>query len=478
MRKIGLRDTFIYTIVKYIALGLGFFRELVNAHTLGPDTLGILGNLILILSYFLYANLGVIYAMTKECSVFIDDEKKVKKVIDATFSLLCVITLFFLCGGILNLIISGFSQFSIYIMFISVIAIFENFKLFFTNYFRIRNSLKEINNIEVIYNVVSTILTLALIPKMGIIGALIALLIANILSFFNCLVRAEKFEFIFEKAIIIKLIKIGIPLLIYNLGYYIFSTIDRLVIIKYLTNTDLGYYTFASQISKATLMFLNSVLFVYYPTALKRLYLDEKDKDKTKIKNIMEFIKQYNMKIEIIGVLLIVVGVILVIPFVHIFMEKYIPSINIYRILVLSVIANQMSYFISVFFLANNMQIKLVYLQIFTSVIALGLNILFIELGGGLYGIALATLICNFIYSILQLFILSKELRFGNFLGTLINMYGRFLLFTTIIVVLITINSINFGIFVICIIVSTSILYLRRVISMIRKQFNIPKGGI
>ena len=115
MGKIGVRETFVYTLIKYIALGLGFLRELINAHSLGPEALGVLGNLMLILSYFLYANLGVIYAMTKECSVFIDDDKKVKKIVDGTFSLLCFISIIFIAGGCVLIIKWLYSIFYIHI---------------------------------------------------------------------------------------------------------------------------------------------------------------------------------------------------------------------------------------------------------------------------------------------------------------------------------------------------------------------------
>ena len=295
---------------------------------------------------------------------------------------------------------------------------------------------------------------------------LIGLLIADILAFKNCLDNCEKFKLKFDIAIIKNLIRIGIPLLIYNLGYYIFSTIDRLVIINYLTSKDLGYYTFASQISKATLMFLNSILFIYYPTALKKLYLDEEDREKRK--NIIMLVKQYNIKIELIGVVLIVIGTILIVPFVELFMKQYLPSIDVYRILVLSVIANQLSYFISVFFLANNLQMRLVYLQVITSIMALGLNIIFIKIGMGLIGISLATLVCNLVYSVLQSIMISREIRQKHMCKIIIQMYGKFIIFTMVTVGTILNKNINFGVFIATILISTIIIYFGKVVYILR----------
>ncbi len=57
---------FKYSFIKYIALVIGFLKEIVNARVLGPELLGVLGNLLLILNYLSYANLGILYSMNRE----------------------------------------------------------------------------------------------------------------------------------------------------------------------------------------------------------------------------------------------------------------------------------------------------------------------------------------------------------------------------------------------------------------------------
>ncbi len=68
--------------------------------------------------------------------------------------------------------------------------------------------------------------------------------------------------------------------MIYNLGFYILTTVDRIMILKYLKYEELGYYTFSNQIVSATLVFITSILFLYYPKAIKILNINENFKCK------------------------------------------------------------------------------------------------------------------------------------------------------------------------------------------------------
>ncbi|MCS4476995.1 hypothetical protein JQ032_19650 [Clostridium botulinum] len=67
---------FKYSFIKYIALVIGFLKEIVNARVLGPELLGVLGNLLLILNYLSYANLGILYSMNREYILYKDKDEK------------------------------------------------------------------------------------------------------------------------------------------------------------------------------------------------------------------------------------------------------------------------------------------------------------------------------------------------------------------------------------------------------------------
>ncbi len=458
MEKIRVKDTLIYTMIKYFALAMGFGRELVNAHGLGPELLGILGNLLLVLSYLLYFNLGIVYSMTKECSIIDDsDEKSKRAIINSTFSFLCILCGIFVALAVASFVLIRNNNSGIYIGLIFIIGALDQFRTFFVNYYRIQDDLKQINKIEIVYQCSSTIGILFLI-KYKIYGVLIGFIIGGIATWIVSFKRKENFKFELKSKMLYKLVRLGLPLLVYNLGYYIFSTVDRAMIIKFLSNIDLGYYTFANQIAKATLLFISSVMFIYYPKALNILNLNN-NSDTDSIKN---YIIKFNKYIEVLGAFLIVVGSIAIVPFTNIIMTKYVHSIGVYRILSMSVIANQLAYFISVFILSNNHQIILVKLQGVCIVLAFIFNYIFLKIGLGLEGIALATLITNIIYSVGQHVIFSKMLYNKVKIKDIIKVYGKFISFI-IIILIINKSIVNFGIYTLIIVGLFIIFYFKNI---------------
>ncbi len=86
---------FKYSFIKYIALVIGFLKEIVNARALGPELLGVLGNLLLILNYLSYANLGILYSMNREYVLYKDkDEIKARQVVYTSFTSLFILSVF------------------------------------------------------------------------------------------------------------------------------------------------------------------------------------------------------------------------------------------------------------------------------------------------------------------------------------------------------------------------------------------------
>ncbi len=409
MEKIRVKDTLIYTMIKYFALAMGFGRELINAHGLGPELLGILGNLLLVLSYLLYFNLGIVYSMTKECSIIDDsDEKSKRAIINSTFSFLCILCGIFVALAVASFVLIRNNNSGIYIGLIFIIGALDQFRTFFVNYYRIQDDLKQINKIEIVYQCSYTIGILFLI-KYKIYGVLIGFIIGGIATWIVSFKRKENFKFELKSKMLYKLVKLGIPLLVYNLGYYILNLNNN-------SDTD----------------------------------------------NIKNYIIKFNKYIEVLGAFLIVVGSIAIVPFTNIIMTKYVQSIGIYRILSMSVIANQLAYFISVFILSNNHQIILVKLQGVCIVLAFIFNYIFLKIGLGLEGIALATLITNIIYSVGQHVIFSKMLYSKVKIKDITKVYGKFISFI-IIILIINKSIVNFGIYTLIIVGLFIIFYFKNI---------------
>ncbi|WP_271808473.1 lipopolysaccharide biosynthesis protein [Clostridium beijerinckii] len=440
-----------YSLIKYIALAIGFLKGLVNARVLGPELLGVLGNLILILGYCGYANLGITNSMNREYVVYEDDNKeKAESVLNTSFTFLVYLSLLFIIFSIISFYMYK-NTYGIYLSLVFVIAIFEQFKNFFTSYFRLKDDYEMINKIEVIYNIILFALTVLLIFNWKILGVLVAMLLCDIVIMYIGIKNMERVKIQIEKDILKALISLGVPLLIYNLGFYILTTIDRLIIIKYYTNEALGYYTFANTIVTATLVFITSFLFLLYPKALKTF-------NEKKSNGISEKLFFYTKILELGCVLLFIMGLIGITPFIYLLLPKYEASIVIYNILVLAVIMNYISYFANTYIASNKKQMYLVYLQIISIILNFTLNIIFVKLGFGVIGVVVGTLITNTIYSFIQYMIFLKlNTKKMNFRKTYI-IYRKIIIFSAIQVILVLLK-VNYLISIISTILITLVFY-------------------
>lgn len=447
-----------YSSIKYIALIIGFVKGIVNARALGPELLGVLGNLLLCLSYLGYSSFGILYSMNREYVIYEsnDDMIEAKKVISTSFTTLTILsTLLCIIGISAKFIYKG--NLGNYIVLIFIIGVLEQYRFFYTNYFRLVNNFRKINYIELINNVLSFVLIVVSIKYFKIYSVLISMLLASCIIFIYGLKNSENIKLDIDIRILKNLILLGFPLLIYNLGFYILTTVDRVMTIKFLGYEDLGYYTFSNQIVAGTLVFITSILFLYYPRAIKDLNTNNNND----IKKVLNRAEQYTKYVEVLGVVLCVTGAILIRPFIIIVAPQYGISINIYRILVFGTIINQIAYFSNVFIVSNRKQIYLIYLQVVTVILAIIFNYIFIKLGFGIIGISLATLITNTVYSIMQHFIYLKMLGIKKrYLNNILKVYIKFIMYMIISITL-SLMGISFVFYSIIIIAITNILYFR-----------------
>lgn len=441
-----IKSIFSYSLIKYIALIIGFLKGLINASALGPELLGVLGNLLLVFSYLNYCNLGILNSMNREYVIYKDyDEKKAKDVLDTTITFLLIISIIFFTLGVIFFYIYYKYNFTMAVSYLLLFlsAIFEQYKAYFINYFRLVDKVRKINIIELISNGISLLLVVLLIFKYNIIAVMISMFISGLFCMIYGFINHESIRISINGRILSDLLKIGIPLLIYNLGYYILSTIDRLMIIKYLSKTDLGYYTFANQIVQATLVFVSSFIFLYYPRVIK-LFNTNVEGSLNK-EEIFSLIKKFTKVIELISVLLITVGLIGINPFVNILLPQYKPAISIYGVLSIGLLIAKFSNLANIYIVSNKKQTYLLLLQGISIVLAISLNYLFLWFGLGLLGVAFATMLVNVVYSICEFTVYFKISGIKNYIGNNLNLYKKLLPFSIILVLL---NSIKLNVFV------------------------------
>jgi len=220
--------------------------------------------------------------------------------------------------------------------------------------------------------------------------------------------------------------------LLYNVSYYMLATVDRWVIIKYLDYKSLGYYTFANQMVSATLVFLSSILFLNYPSAIKRLN-KENIKDK---REAIEYVSKSGKKLELLSVLLIFGGLLFIEPFIKIMMKEYIQAITVFRILSVGAVLFRLSAYENIYVVSNKKQAKLTMLLLISVIFVAILNLIFVKFNGGLEGVALATMLANVFYCLGQSSIFFKLINEPHKVKHIAYQYHKILIFSAVIIII------------------------------------------
>lgn len=389
-----LRGVFKYSLVRYVALGLGFVKSFVNAWVLGPTEFGLLGLCLLALGFLAFSHLGILYSMNREYPLreLQGDTAGCKRILSTSLAFVAAVSSLLLLGSAIAVIVCPRST-SVYISLVLVVAVFDLFRSYFTNYFRLMHNFNALNRLELINHGVSIVVLLVVIGSLGVAGALLAQVAGGFACLCFCIINARGMRLGVHAGILTELFYTGLPLLVYNLGYFLMNSIDRAFIVTFYGKSELGYYTFATQVAAGTLVFLSSVLFLYYPNAIQKMH-----RETAGDRAALDFSLRVTRYFESVAVALYVVGAIAIDLLTLLFLPDYQASVTVLRIFLLGAIASQCAYIWNVTIVSNHKQWMLVGIQVGVMCLAVLLNFLFAALSFGLIGVALASLLSMMAY--------------------------------------------------------------------------------
>ena len=393
-----IKNTSIFTVARYGAYFFTLLTGMIIAKVLGPAAFGVYSALMLIVTYSQYSHLGLLFAMSKKVPFYNGKKeyKKAKEVKNITFSGSIIIILFVS----LTLIIASFfiKNLDVHtinsIRIIALVIILQQILFFYQNHLRAEKNFLMVGKTLLIYSITYFIFILILIIKFGLEGVFLSLLIAFIIVIFY-IFKKEKFKF---KITIIpnktmQLMKFGFPILTMGIMAIFFTSIDKLMIIKFMDKVQLGYYSIAITIAGVIYFMPQAIAYVMFPNFLEK-YGEKEDKD---------YLKNHLFQpTSIISYLLpIAMGLIFITAPVAIYyvLPKYIAGIIPSKILICAI------FFMSFITVANNFLItlnkerKILLIQLVSVMLAIILNYFFIINGYGINGVAIATAISYFFYS-------------------------------------------------------------------------------
>jgi O-antigen/teichoic acid export membrane protein len=262
------------------------------------------------------------------------------------------------------------------------------------------------------------------INDFGIDGILLSTIFGNLIVMIFMISVFREFKFSITLDVIKPLVIAGIPMLFFNLLVTLMIGIDRIAVASVMnTSTNaLGIYHFGYLFSMGIFTAFNAVAFLFIPKFFKQYHNEVEDRDDVEL-----IIKQTSLT-EIIVTLLSVVGIFAVPLFITLFLPEYIASIKVTQLLLFSYIINATAFFASTHLLANDMQMRIMPLIMIVVFFSYFLNLYVLDLGLGLYGVALASSLAFGTYG-LGVFCLYLQSEKKPLLTNIIRVYWRLALF-------------------------------------------------
>jgi len=439
VKLISKHPIFVFSISRYFSYGLLFIRGFIIAKFLGPYFFGIWGFITLVLQYFSYSTFGINYAVTVQLSTESQKEDSKNGLISSTalLSTLLINLIILSIGVIIHFSgITFFSRydFNQYLVFILLIAGFNNLQHVLINIYRVQ---KKIFTIAIVEIVTATILLVSAVLfkedqlirtqlwAMGFTGFISLMVFISFLPF--------KFQLRLDSKVLKSLLTLGFPLLIYNLSFYLIMISARTIVSAFYSLEVLGFFTLANSIASATLLGLQSVAWTAYPDVLSKT---TKDND---LETTRGFICQINT-IYNTSCFLFIFTVIFLLPILIEFLPQYLSAFPIITILLMSQAVLSTSFGFNALAISRSEQNRVAIIGFGIVLFVLIFSLCFSSFHLNFIWIALSVLLGSFLYTTLQLRLGSKLLGsdqsfikewlnffpVGTIVAILINLFGCF----------------------------------------------------
>ncbi|MHC1682806.1 MAG: oligosaccharide flippase family protein [Clostridiaceae bacterium] len=273
--------------------------------------------------------------------------------------------------------------------------------------FRSEGRFKYVSFLNILKSLILILIGLTFVNKFGYYAMLAALFISSIsivvLNFKSFL----QFKIQFDKKIILTMILSGAPLLINGLAWTVIMSIDRFVILTFLSMEQLGIY------STALLGFSTLVLI---PQSISQVFYVKMSRSYGEKKSIEELLRASGVYTKILSILtsLISVCTFLILPiFIEYVMPKYSQGIESAQILVIGV-----AFYCTSMLFSNVLSIlKLNYYLIKSSIVLCILNaslstFFILTLGKDIQSVAYGTSISYMLYSFSIMLILREKVKY------------------------------------------------------------------
>lgn len=413
-----IKTSFLTAIATIVRVTSNFIINKVMAMYVGPTGLAIVGQLVDFVGIVTaLSNGATTQGITKYIAEYNDIDKK-KKIISTSLILSIVFSFFisiflYFFDDLLSIKILKTQEYSSVFSLFSITLIFLSLNI---TLMAVINGQKEILK-YILINICSSIITLLftsiLIIKLGLIGALYALVLNQSIVFFVTLffiVKSNWFKFIYFKngidtESIRKLSKFSLMALISLMTVPISHLYIRNYIGENLSWNDAGYWQGIWYISSMYLMVITTSLSVYYLPRISEIT------DTKELRN--EIFYGYKIIIPISILLALLIFLLKDYVILIAFSKDFTPMIELFKWQLIGDVIKMASWLLGYITLAKAMTKTFIFLEVFGSLSFVLLSIYLIDYYG-LVGITYAFCINYLIYFIILIIIFRKELFYDK----------------------------------------------------------------
>jgi O-antigen/teichoic acid export membrane protein len=373
---------------QYVARAATLLKGFVVAKILGPEGNGLWQHFVLISEYALYSHLGTIPGLNKDLGHRVGerDEALVRKTQNAGTAAVLISAVAMAAGLVLYVLLRGDALHPadrIGLPLVGLIVIAEQINFTYMAILRVHGRIRTISSTTAWFAIMNLVVSVLLLPLLGVMALLVGWLVTRLVTTW-IMIRAggEPFRPRFDRAIVTRLLDVGLPIFFFHLTRVALRNVDRVLVDHVLPIAQLGIYGLAVTLAGLVNYAAEAVGFVIYPVYL-RIFGETRDP-----KRLRESLVK---PVEFLSISLpIVMGfccLVMQLPILWI-LPEYSSCIEPFRLLSISVVLSSLAVLPGFFLMAVNRQNALVPMGVLTVVLEYFAGRAAIAQGWGLPGVA------------------------------------------------------------------------------------------
>lgn len=387
-----VRDTAGIALSQYLSRFVQMFRGIIAARLLGPATYGSWNALLLVLDYGILTQLGLQQGLDQEIpsSLAKDtpaDSDRLKRGGVGGMVVLWLVFAALMLGYVLykpRRWVEGWGVAGVGLMVVAVLL--QELIFYHGTLLRSHGRIGAVSVTLSVQAIVGGLAGLALLYPMGAWGLLVGWLIGQVVALVYIRVQAAPVApfSLRPNAGTKQLLVRGFPIFLFLAATTLLKSIDRIMILKYLSVEALGYYSVGLMGVSMLLYLPESIAYVLYPRLIAR-FTETGDAARTAADMVRPLAVVAWLMPLIIGVVVFWVR-----EMIQLFLPEYEPGVRAVSILLFGTLGLALASIPSFYIMAIHKQVRLVPLALLAVVADVTLILLFLNAGAKVEGVALA----------------------------------------------------------------------------------------